>query len=65
MSDIDSKDSGFGIGEVGKMKEPVTHEDYGDAELILCKCGHRVPRALVMWANLGTSCPDCYDRMSE
>ena len=30
-----------------------------------CSCGHTVPVALVMSASMGSSCPDCYDRMSE
>ena len=34
-------------------------------ELVKCVCGHRVPRSLVMNASMGTSCPDCYDRMSD
>ena len=34
-------------------------------ELVECSCGHSVPRALAMSASLGTSCPDCYDEMSE
>lgn len=33
--------------------------------LVECDCGHSVPRELVMTASLGTSCPDCYDRMSN
>jgi len=33
--------------------------------LVKCSCGHSVPRGSVMSASLGTSCPDCYDRMSE
>lgn len=33
-------------------------------ELVLAGCGHRVPRASVMSASLGTACPDCYDRLS-
>lgn len=33
-------------------------------ETVRCSCGHTVPRAWVMGASLGTSCPDCYDRMS-
>jgi hypothetical protein len=32
---------------------------------IKCDCGHTVAKNLVMNANFGTSCPDCYDRMSE
>lgn len=34
------------------------------AEMVRCSCGHSVPKGLVMSASLGTSCPDCYDRMS-
>ena len=33
-------------------------------EMIKCSCGHIVPRGSVMSASMGTSCPDCYDRMS-
>ena len=32
---------------------------------IKCRCGHTVPQILVMSASLGSSCPDCYDRMSN
>ncbi len=34
-------------------------------DLVLCDCGHRVPRAQVMRASLGTACPDCYDKLSD
>lgn len=34
-------------------------------EYVKCNCGHSVPRAQVMSASMGTSCPRCYDRMSE
>lgn len=33
-------------------------------KLLICDCGHSVPRELVMSASIGTSCPDCYDEMS-
>ena len=33
--------------------------------LVLCDCGHRVPKSWVMSTSLGTACPDCYDRMSD
>jgi hypothetical protein len=33
-------------------------------EMVKCDCGHSVPRGLVMSASLGSSCPNCYDRMS-
>jgi hypothetical protein len=32
---------------------------------VSCDCGHSVEPALVMSASRGTSCPDCYDRMSD
>ncbi len=34
-------------------------------ELVRCDCGHSVPRIRVMSASMGTSCPRCYDRMSD
>lgn len=34
-------------------------------QLVDCDCGHSVPRPWVMSASRGTSCPDCYDRMSN
>ena len=33
--------------------------------LVRCSCGHSVPAISVMSASMGSSCPDCYDRMSE
>jgi hypothetical protein len=33
--------------------------------VVKCNCGHTVSQAQVMSASLGTSCPDCYDRMSD
>jgi len=34
-------------------------------ELVSCDCGHSVPTGQRMNASLGTSCPDCYDKMSD
>lgn len=34
-------------------------------EMVKCSCGHTVTRGSVMSASMGTSCPDCYDRMSD
>jgi len=34
-------------------------------KMIECSCGHLVEENLVMMASLGTSCPDCYDKMSN
>ena len=33
--------------------------------MIRCDCGHTISKNLVMSASLGTSCPDCYDRMDD
>jgi hypothetical protein len=33
--------------------------------MVHCDCGHTVPQGERMSASLGTSCPDCYDRMSN
>ena len=33
--------------------------------LVRCSCGHKVEKHLVMSASLGSSCPDCYDRLSN
>jgi len=33
-------------------------------ETVKCSCGCTVPRGLVMSASLGSSCSECYDRMS-
>lgn len=34
-------------------------------EMVKCSCGHTVPKLLVMSASMGSSCPDCYDSMSD
>jgi hypothetical protein len=34
-------------------------------EMVMCSCGHKIQKNLVMSASRGTSCPDCYDRMSD
>ena len=31
--------------------------------MVRCDCGHKCPRSQTMSAAMGTSCPDCYDRM--
>ena len=34
-------------------------------EMVECDCGHECGAAMVMSASLGTSCPDCYDTLSD
>ncbi len=45
-------------GKLGRRRgaAPVT--------MVQCDCGHSVPQGQRMNASLGSSCPDCYDRMS-
>lgn len=44
--------------------EPDPPRPIQPVEMVKCSCGHSVPRGSVMNASMGTSCPDCYDRMS-
>ena len=46
-------------GVIGRKRTPKP------VEMVECDCGHSVPRGQRMSASLGTSCPDCYDRMSN
>ena len=34
-------------------------------DTVMCACGHRCPKSLVMVASLGRTCPDCYDDFSD
>ena len=71
--DHTEKYQNLGIGEAGKVAETTVHDEV-EAErlqpttrerMIKCSCGHTVPASWVMSANAGSSCPDCYDRMSD
>ena len=42
--------------------KPIKHQP---VITVKCSCGHTVPKSQVMSASLGTSCPDCYDEMSD
>lgn len=75
-SDFSNKTSGFGIGEIGSIPESSPDSMIDTAKILdaqpkikvkffKCSCGHTIPDILVMNASLGTSCPDCYDRMSD
>lgn len=46
-------------GRIGPVPKPVA------VDMVKCDCGHTIPRALRMSASLGSSCPACYDRMSD
>ena len=34
-------------------------------KMVKCSCGHTVPSGSAMSASMGSSCPECYDRMSD
>ena len=34
-------------------------------KMVKCSCGHTIPSISVMSTNMGSSCPNCYDRMSN
>lgn len=36
-----------------------------EVETVRCDCGHSTPIGTVMNASMGTTCADCYDRMSN
>ena len=77
MSDIGEKSDGFGIGEAGSVPEtspeaeveaqqlqPRRVADYPEGRKLAC--GHTVYyKTDIMSANLGSSCFNCYDRMSD
>ena len=77
LNDISEKTSGFGIGEAGQVAEtsieaeieaaqlqPRRKPDYPEGRRLSCGCtvyhSHEV-----MSASLGSSCFNCYDRMSD
>ena len=56
---LDADPSNQAIIEMLTAPEPTRPEP----KTILCDCGHYTESP--MSASLGTSCPDCYDRMSD
>lgn len=46
------------------IRIPQPPKPFIQPEMVKCSCGHTVPRVSVMSASMGTSCPECYDRMS-
>lgn len=73
MSDQSGKTDGFGIGEAGKAPASTPLDEIEAARLqpvtttrmVKCACGHTVLASWVMRASRGSSCPDCYDDMSD
>lgn len=50
-------DHSYGVIGTKRNPKPVV--------MVACNCGHTVPSSHVLNASLGTSCQDCYDRMSD
>ncbi len=51
---------------VATMKQRIAERKASrEKEMVRCDCGHRVHKSERMWASMGSSCPDCYDRMSR
>lgn len=48
---------------VSRMK-PAPKPAPAEIEYVMCDCGHECPKIQRMSASMGSSCPDCYDRMS-
>jgi hypothetical protein len=48
-----------------KKKPADSVKEEEEEEEVLCSCGHLCPKSMVMSASSGTSCPECYDEMSE
>lgn len=44
---------------IASGKKPVVEQ------MVKCTCGHTIAKSSVMSASLGSSCPSCYDRMSN
>lgn len=56
---LDYDDEWYAVIKMDLPKKPLP-----PVEMVKCDCGHTVPRCTVMSTSTGSSCPDCYDRMS-
>lgn len=52
-------------GSANEAKMEKRRAAQNPVEMVKCSCGHTVPKGSVMMASRGTSCPDCYDKMSD
>lgn len=66
MDDISQKDSGFGIGELGRVPADTGEQTRPlPKKTFVCeRCGGRFPLSWAMSSSTGTVCPDCYDAAS-
>ena len=52
-------------GAAHEARQAVQQTAVRPIKMVKCSCGHTVPAESVMAASLGSSCPDCYDKMSN
>lgn len=55
----------FGNDWDDRIRRAPTLRASATREMVMASCGHTVSRTILMSASMGTTCPDCYDRMSE
>ncbi len=62
----------FGIGNIGDADDPYYDlmtmpptQPRSKLDMVECDCGHTVSHILAMSASRGSTCPDCYDEMSN
>lgn len=55
------------FNSIESESKPVESESIEPVEvgLVIADCGHRCSKNVIMSASMGTSCPNCYDRMSD
>ena len=53
------------LSAIETARRAAQRRDAQPVRMVRCDCGHAAPANLVMNASLGTSCPDCYDKMSN
>ena len=63
-NDVDDWYSNCRDGEAFERKMAERRAAAQPIEMVKCACGHTIPRGSVMSTSMGSSCPDCYDRMS-
>ena len=52
-------------GEAHQRKIDAQKARQKSVKMVRCACGHTISQNLVTSTSQGSSCPDCYDRMSD
>ena len=58
------RNSKLRCGEIHEQRVEARKAKQKPVKMIECACGHTINSVLVMSSAFGSSCPDCYDRMS-